>query len=209
MSDHLVLFNRPDGKQDYIFIANGMSPIYSLPPGSVVLWNTITMGPPRFTDDAAFINDGVYEYIYMSDALSILMDQIGMWVIEYGPNSRGQPGTVPFINGYVRNSFNYVPAHKQWMVDNYRGVVEVWAFKFWLYQTSVTIFNDVDAAVKATYATEPLNKVRWEQKEYMSYSGVIFDIASAFITVNDYEIFKMTSGQLWAFFNDQNEDDLT
>lgn len=209
MNEDIIVFNTPAGRQDYLYFGTGADRVYSLPSGSTVVWNSISMGEPRFTDDAMFDDYGIYEYIfYGEDMFTVVAGQIGMWVREYGPNAAGQPGTIPFINGYVRSSFDYVPAHQQWLLDNHRKLVEVYAFKMWLYQTSTTLYDDVDTAVKATYVTEPLNKIRWEHKEFMPYGGVIFNIALPFLTDTDFELFQQFDFLMQLNYNDENEDNL-
>ncbi len=215
MNEDIIIFNTPEGRQDYLYFATGADRVYSLPSGSTVVWNSINMGEPRFADEAMLEYYGIYDYIFYGwdDVITVLIDQIGMWVLRYGPNAAGQAGTIPFIDGYISGSFSFIPEHKSWLLSNNRGLIQTFSFKYWLYDESVTLFNDVDAAVKATYATEPLNKIRWEHKEFMPYGGVIFNTALPIVqafspAMTDYTVFKFfeLNGFLW--YGDDSEDSL-
>ena len=58
--------------------------------------------------------------------------------------------------------------------DHHRKTVSLYALKGWLYQMPGSIYADVNSAIEATYATTPLNKIRWEKKEFVPFGGVIF-----------------------------------
>lgn len=207
----LVLYNTAEGRQECYVYSQAANGFFSPPPGAKVVWNTKTMGRVRFFDSAAFLADGTLIYEFYDDQHVVISGQVGIWVKRFGPNAAGIPGTVPYIDGYVTDSFDYIPAHKQWLLDHHRKTVSVYQFKMWLWQIQgVTIFNDIDAAIKDTYATEPLNKVRWEQRELMPYGGVIFNLALPFLNpISDFELFTLFESDLDAFYNEQNENDLS
>lgn len=206
--DHLLLINRADGLQQAIPIS-ATTTSYSLLPGTQIIWNTVTDGPFRFnvSPDA-----GVYEYEIFSDGNQVIMDYVGIWVKRYGTNSIGQDGTIPYIDGYVHDFDVYIPAHWQWLLDHYRKVVPTYALKGWLFQEPGTAFADANAAVEATYAANPLNKIRWEEREFVPFGGVIFNIVLPYLKLNpvntDFEIFNRFNEWLERDYNDDNEDNL-
>lgn len=198
----LVLYNTAEGRQECYVYSQFTNGFFSPPVGSKVVWNTKTMGRVRFFDSAAFLADGTLIYEFYDDQHTVISGQVGMWVKKFGPNAAGIPGAVPYIDGYVTDSFNYIPSHWQWLLDNWRQTVPVYQFKYMLYSMGGTVYDDVDTLIKATYATEPLNKVRWEQRELMPFGGVIYNLALPFLTQTDYEKFKMFESDLGYFFSE-------
>lgn len=210
MEGHIILYNTPDGKQNSLVLPINFNPSYRLPTGAQVIWNTITDGPIRFNDEAQLKNNGLYVYEYYDDQIEVITGQVGMWVKKYGKNAQGQSGTVPYIAGYDTdgaNPWNYIPAHWNWLLANYRNPIQIYGFKGWLMGMGGTAYDDALAAVEATYATEPLNKVRWEEKELIPFGGEIYNIVSPFFIVQDnYEIFTYWNYWHEIFFNDENYD---
>lgn len=205
--DHVLLFNRADGLQQAMPIS-ATTTSYSLLPGTKILWNTVMDGPIRW---GSVLEPGVYTYPDEYDQF-IVYDQVGMWVKRYGPNAIGQDGTVPFIDSYIPGTSDYIPEHWQWLLDHYRKAVPVYALKFWLSQEPGTAYADANAAIEATYASNPLNKIRWEEREFVPFGGVIFNLVLPFLTLNtyndNYEIFHRFREWLERDYNDSNEDDL-
>lgn len=213
--DHVLLFNRADGLQQAMPIS-ATTTSYSLLPGTQIIWNTVTDGMPRFIDIASLLNDDIYIYDTPDDGISILQSYVGTWVKYYGRDAHGRPGTVPFLEmyDYITPGIHYTPAHWQWLLDHYRKVVPTYALKGWLFQEPGTAFADANAAVEATYAANPLNKIRWEEREFVPFGGVIFNIVLPFLKLNsiintDFEIFNRFDEWLERDYNDGNEDDLT
>lgn len=208
MTDNIILYNTADGKQEAV----GFSVNYTVPPGASVIWNTVTHGPFRFIDDALLENHGIYQYDIYEDGNFLIAWQVGMWVKKFGPNAIGQPGTIPYLDGYKEggaNPFNYIPSHWQWLLDHHRKTVSLYALKGWLYQMPGSIYTDVNSAIEATYATTPLNKIRWEQKEFVPFGGVIFNIVMQYINETNFEVFMRFDSWLDRDYNDGNEDGLT
>lgn len=70
-----------------------------------------------------------------------------------------------------------------------------------------TEYATINSTIEATYATTPLNKVRWEEKELIPFGGEIYNIVSPFFIVQDnYEIFTYWNYWHEIFFNDENYD---
>ncbi len=205
MANNIILYNTADGKQEAV----GFSVSYTVPPGASIVWNTVTHGPIRFVEEALLENDGIYQYETPSDGNSIISWQVGMWVKRHGTDARGNPVAVPYIGGYITDSFNYIPSHWQWLLDHHRKTVSLYALKGWLYQMPGSIYADVNSAIEATYATTPLNKIRWEQKEFVPFGGVIFNIVMQHINETNFEVFMRFDSWLDRDYNDGNEDDLT
>lgn len=205
---NIILYNTSDGKQEAAsFIVN-----YTVPPGASIIWNTVTHGPIRFVDEALLENDGIYQYETPSDGNSVIASQVGMWVKKFGTNAVGQLGTIPYLDGYKEGGadpFDYIPSHWQWLLDHHRKTVSLYALKGWLYQMPGSIYADVNSAIEATYATTPLNKIRWEQKEFVPFGGVIFNIVMQHINETNFEVFMRFDSWLDRDYNDGNEDDLT
>ena len=51
------------------------------------------------------------------------------------------------------NPWNYIPAHWNWLLANYRNPIQIYGFKGWLMGMGGTAYDDALAAVEATYAT--------------------------------------------------------
>lgn len=206
--EHILLFNRPDGLQQAMPIS-ATTTSYSLLPGTQIIWNTVTDGPFRFNASTV---PGEYLYESYDDGNNIISSQVGMWVKRYGTDQRDNQGAVPYVDGYVTDSFDYIPAHWQWLLDHYRRVVPVYALKCWLSQEPGTTYADANAAVEATYTANPLNKIRWEEREFVPFGGVIFNIVLPYLKLNpintDFEIFNRFNEWLERDYNDDNEDGL-
>jgi hypothetical protein len=71
-------------------------------------------------------------------------------------------------------SGGYITGHLAAIEDRYERVIEVWQLKFEL--NAIAQLTAIDAAVTATYATVPLNEIRWEQKKFVISKGHIWDI---------------------------------
>lgn len=204
MANNIILYNTAEGKQEAV----GFNIHFSVPSGASIIWNTVTHGPIRFVDEGLLENDGIYQYDTPSDGNSIISGQVGMWVKRHGTNASGQLGTIPYISGYVADSFDYIPSHWQWLLDHHRKTVSLYALKGWLYQMPGSIYADVNSAIEATYATTPLNKIRWEQKEFVPFGGVIFNIVMQYINETNFEVFMRFDSWLDLDYNDGSEDDL-
>jgi hypothetical protein len=206
--DHILLFNRPDGLQQAMPISV-TNTSYSLLPGTQIIWNTVTDGPFRFN---VSVEPGTYQYETYDDGNYIISSQVGMWVKRYGTDHRGNPGAVPYIDGYITDSFSYIPEHWQWLLDHYRKTVPVYALKCWLFQEPGTAYADANAAVEASFAANPLNKIRWEEREFVPFGGIIFNIILPFIRANplntDFEIFNRFEEWLERDYDDNSEDNL-
>lgn len=73
-----------------------------------------------------------------------------------------------------------------------------------------TEYATINSTIEATYATTPLNKVRWEEKEFMTWGGVIHDFIQAGIGLTDFQMYELyiDSGYIMVNYNDINENDL-
>lgn len=208
--DHVILFNSPSGRQ-LVYETDVGSTSYSIPAGSNILWNTLTHGPIRFK---VFVEPGGdFFYAHEEDANNTIVSQVGIWVKEYGPNAGGIPGTIPYLASYSNEEFTFIPTHWQWMLDNYRKAITLFSVKAWMIDLPGTIYADVTAAIEATYAASPLNKVRWEEREFVPFGGTIFNIIKPFLdsvpTYSNYIIFKAFDSEVGElYYTDSDEDNL-
>ena len=94
-------------------------------------------------------------------------------------------------------SGGYIAGHLAAVESTYKKTIETWQLKFELHARA--LLSTCDSAITATYATDPLNKIRWEQKKYIDYNGAISDLIKtelSYTTTQMIELFDKAS--LWA-----------
>lgn len=71
-------------------------------------------------------------------------------------------------------SGGYIAGHLAAVESSYDKIIKVWQLKFEL--NARALLTGVDSAIAATYATAPLNEIRWEQKKNIKAKGQLWDI---------------------------------
>jgi hypothetical protein len=93
-------------------------------------------------------------------------------------------------------SGGYIAGHLAAVEASYAKVIEVWQLKFEL--DARALLDDVDAAVIATYATVPINEIRWEQKRYIASKGVLWDVIQDELAYTNTQMIELwDESSLW------------
>jgi len=187
---YAVVINRASGQQQ-VFMTS-ITGYYQVFPGDKVLWDERLHGNIYALDIA--LNE-LYEIIYSQE----MYDYEGrMFKL--------------FLNGrpYLHWEWDFIPAHAAWLYANWKKTIEVWKMKVYLSIVYPTEYATINSTIEATYATTPLNKVRWEEKEFMTWGGVIHDFIQAGIGLTDFQMYELyiDSGYIMVNYNDINENDL-
>lgn len=143
---NFIIYNRTSGQQDY-FILDDPSATYDIGGGTLV-WDEVADG------------DAINE-LSISYTNAQLLENIGKFTRETSPSLHLLQGG--FIAGHVAA-----------VEAAYDKVIKLWALKYELDARS--LLTAVNSAVIATYASFPMNKVRWEQKKNVKAKGRLWDI---------------------------------
>lgn len=167
----------------------------------IVLWDERSMGEVRAwsADTQEFytipwydvpVNEGIYQKAY-----------------------GGSNNSIPYIddtsqNGYVDDWLN---GHKLWMLEYYRLSIPVWAMKGYLYQIPDGGSNKLvtmNTIIESTYATTPLNKVRWEEREFMNWGDPLYLLIQEELGVTHFSLRHDFESLIPRDYNEYNEDTL-
>lgn len=150
-----VIINRASGLQEGLLMDT--SGTYSIDQGDLVIWDersngTITENIDEIDvpidDNTFFAHIGKMELV-ITPKLSIFFNE------------------------------TYIAGHFEALISNYHKEVQAWTIKFWLstFNIVATLALDVvNTAIEATYATVPLNKILWMEKETLKWGGAIWQI---------------------------------
>jgi hypothetical protein len=147
---------------------------YQVHAGDIVLWDERLNGRV-YAWDTAF--EETYEIEYSQE----MYDYTGRIFKLY------ENGTRPYLHW----EFDFLPAYAAWLYANFKGAIEVWKMKFYLHQLYPTEYAAIIATIEATYATTPLNKIRWEQKELMTFGGILHNIIQDELGFTDFEMYEL------------------
>ncbi len=86
-------------------------------------------------------------------------------------------------------SGSYITGHLAAIEAAYNKIIKLWQLKFELDNQS--LLTSIDAAIVATYATTPLNEIRWEQKKNVKARGQIWDIIKDELTYTDAQMIAL------------------
>lgn len=167
-----------------------------------VLWDTRSMGDVRGWDT---INEVFYTIPWYD-----LQAFEGTFLKAYGGNNNG----IPYIDNFTQDGFvdDWLEGHKQWMLANYRLPLEVWMMKAYLHgipDGGGTLLETINAEIEATYATEPLNKVRWEEREFMHWGDPLYLIIFPYVDLTHFDFRNDFEWSIPGNHNEYNENNIT
>ena len=130
----------------------------------------------------------------------------GTFLKAYGGNNNG----IPYIDNFTQDGFvdDWLEGHKQWMLANYRLAIPVWAMKGYLYQIPDGGSNKLvtmNTIIEATYAATPLNKVRWEQREFMHWGDPLYLLIQEELGVTHFALRHDFEWMIPESYNEYNE----
>ena len=118
----------------------------------IVLWDERSMGNIRLYNPIS------QEFFLLSSEFAYALEGVSTRV--YG----GINNSIPYINEGV----DWLEGHKLWMLQNYKLSIDLWSVKAFLHEIPDGGSNKLvtmNTIIEATYATTPLNKVRWEERD--------------------------------------------
>ena len=143
---YFIIYNKASGEQSY-FMLEDENGSYDIGSGALV-WDELVDG------DA--INESTTPWTDQQ-----LIANIGRFTRQTSPS-------LHLLSG------GYIAGHLAAVESTYKKTIETWKLKFEL--NARGLLSTCDSSITATYATDPLNKIRWEQKKYIDYNGAISDL---------------------------------
>ena len=165
---YFIIYNKASGEQSY-FVLEDEGGSYDIGSGALV-WDELA--------DGNAINESATPWTDQQ-----LLANIGRFTRETSPSLYLQSG-------------GYITGHLAAVESSYKKIIETWQLKYEL--NARALLDDCDTAISATYVSDPLNKIRWEQKKLIDYGGVISDIIKtelSYTTTQMIELFDESG--LW------------
>ena len=164
----------------------------------IVLWDERSMGEMRAYDP---VEDGFYTVPWHD-----LLVNEGIYKKAYG----GINNAIPYIDNFTQNGYvdDWLPGHKNWMLEYYRLPIPVWAMKGYLYQIPDGGSNKLvtmNTIIEATYAATPINKVRWEQREIMHWGDPLYLLIYEELGVTHFALRHYFEWTIPEGYNEYNE----
>ena len=164
----------------------------------IVLWDERSMGEVRAWDA---INEVFYTIPWYDLANE------GTYLKAHGGVNNG----IPYIDDFTQNGYvdDWLNGHKLWMLEYHRQSIPVWAVKGYLYQIPDGGSNKLatmNTIIEATYATEPLNKVRWEEREFMHWGDPIYLLIQDELGVTHFSLKNDFDWMIPENYNEYNEE---
>ena len=174
-----VLINRASGLQEgFLLEVNG-----TYLPGGTLLWDERTHGP--IVEDI----DGVRTPV--SD--ETFLEYVGKMELVLSP----------FPHIFFNET--YIPGHFDAVLANYNKEIETWVIKYWLTTFNIVATQAlvvVNNAIEATYATTPLNKILWMEKETLICGGAIWQIIKTQTGMTNEALYEIWETATQTYYQD-------
>lgn len=164
----------------------------------IVLWDERSMGGVRF------FNPITSEFHIVPS--EFIASGEGTYYKAHGGINNG----IPYIaENMVNDAPEWLDGHKLWMLENHRSRVDIWSVKAFLYEIPDGGSNKLatmNTIIEATYATTPINKVRWEEREFMSWGDPIYLLIQEELGVTHFSLKNDFDWMIPENYNEYNEE---